>query len=68
MYNSKSIKGASAVYCGFDPTAESLHAGNLLSIIALLHFRNNGIQPIALVNLKNRGIVKFCRLVALLDQ
>ena len=27
------------VYCGFDPTAESLHVGNLLGIMALAHFQ-----------------------------
>ena len=38
------------VYVGFDPTADSLHLGNLLSIIALLHFQRNGYQPIAVVS------------------
>ncbi|KAG9330782.1 hypothetical protein JZ751_022086 [Albula glossodonta] len=37
------------VYCGFDPTADSLHAGNLLAVIALLHFRNAGHNVIALI-------------------
>lgn len=36
------------VYCGFDPTADSLHIGNLLAIIGLLHFRNAGHNVIAL--------------------
>ncbi|TNN00375.1 hypothetical protein fugu_011621 [Takifugu bimaculatus] len=30
--------GSQTVYCGFDPTADSLHVGNLLALIALLHF------------------------------
>ena len=29
-------------YCGFDPTADSLHIGNLLSIMALLHCQRAG--------------------------
>lgn len=41
--------GPQAVYCGFDPTADSLHAGNLLAIIGLLHFRNAGHNVIALI-------------------
>ena len=40
----------SAVYAGFDPTADSLHVGNLLAIVALLHFRVAGYQPIAIVS------------------
>ncbi|KAJ3177167.1 tyrosyl-tRNA synthetase [Geranomyces variabilis] len=38
-----------AVYAGFDPTATSLHVGNLLQIIGLLHFQALGHQTIALV-------------------
>lgn len=37
------------VYAGFDPTADSLHIGNLLVIIGLLHFQRAGHLPIALV-------------------
>ncbi|KAL4369879.1 hypothetical protein AHAS_Ahas06G0009900 [Arachis hypogaea] len=37
------------VYCGFDPTAESLHLGNLLGIIVLSWFRRCGHQPVALI-------------------
>lgn len=37
------------VYCGFDPTADSLHAGNLVAILALAHFQRAGHRPIALV-------------------
>ncbi len=42
--------GAS-VYVGFDPTADSLHTGNLLALVALLHFRHAGYRPIAVVSL-----------------
>lgn len=37
------------LYCGFDPTARSLHVGNLVGIMALAHFRRHGHQPLALV-------------------
>ncbi|KNC87332.1 tyrosyl-tRNA synthetase [Sphaeroforma arctica JP610] len=37
------------VYCGFDPTADSLHVGNLLMIITLLHFSRAGHKTIAIV-------------------
>lgn len=37
------------IYCGFDPTADSLHVGNLLAIIGLLHFRNAGHNVVALI-------------------
>ncbi|RLN62740.1 hypothetical protein BBJ29_001982 [Phytophthora kernoviae] len=40
---------APAVYCGFDPTADSLHLGNLLQGIALSHFQRAGLRPILLV-------------------
>lgn len=38
-----------AVYCGFDPTAESLHIGNLLPLLALRRFQLAGHRPVALV-------------------
>ncbi|MCG3199423.1 MAG: tyrosine--tRNA ligase [Candidatus Omnitrophica bacterium] len=37
------------VYCGFDPTADSLHAGNLVAIQALSHFQRAGHSVIAVV-------------------
>lgn len=37
------------VYCGFDPTAESLHLGNLLGIIVLSWFQRCGHTPVALL-------------------
>ncbi|OWF44251.1 tyrosine--tRNA ligase, mitochondrial-like [Mizuhopecten yessoensis] len=37
------------VYCGFDPTAESLHIGNLLAVVALLHCQRGGHNPIGLI-------------------
>ena len=40
---------AITVYIGFDPTADSLHVGNLVSILVLRHFQLAGHRPIALV-------------------
>jgi len=37
------------VYCGFDPTATSLHAGSLLPLVLLRRFQKAGHWPIALV-------------------
>ncbi|QJD83774.1 tyrosine--tRNA ligase [Cohnella herbarum] len=37
------------LYCGFDPTADSLHIGHLLPILILRHFQRAGHNPIALV-------------------
>ncbi|KAJ6674822.1 TYROSYL-TRNA SYNTHETASE [Salix viminalis] len=36
-------------YCGFDPTAESLHLGNLLGIIVLSWFQRCGHKAVALI-------------------
>lgn len=37
------------VYCGFDPTADSLHIGSLVPLLALRRFQLAGHRPIALV-------------------
>ncbi len=37
------------VYCGFDPTAGSLHIGHLVPLIMLKRFQNAGHNPIALI-------------------
>ncbi len=37
------------LYCGFDPTADSLHIGSLVPLITLRRFQNAGHKPIALV-------------------
>lgn len=42
-------KGPMTLYCGFDPTADSLHIGSLLPIMGLAHFQRAGHRPIALV-------------------
>ena len=36
-------------YCGFDPTASSLHAGNLVAMMSLVHLQRAGHRPVALV-------------------
>ena len=37
------------VYCGFDPTADSLHIGHLVPLLALRRFQLAGHRPIALM-------------------
>lgn len=37
------------VYCGFDPTGDSLHLGNMVAIMGLAWFQRAGHQPVALV-------------------
>ncbi|KAI8040133.1 hypothetical protein M5D96_007563 [Drosophila gunungcola] len=41
--------GQQSIYAGFDPTADSLHVGNLLVIMGLIHCQRSGHRPIALV-------------------
>lgn len=41
--------GVTSAYIGFDPTADSLHIGNLVQIMILVHFQNCGHKPVALV-------------------
>jgi len=41
--------GPVTLYCGFDPTSDSLHVGSLVPILALSHFLRHGHNPIALV-------------------
>lgn len=43
------VKGPITGYVGFDPTATSLHIGNLATIILLIHLQKAGHKPIALV-------------------
>ncbi|XP_040201795.1 tyrosine--tRNA ligase, mitochondrial [Rana temporaria] len=41
--------GQQTVYCGFDPTADSLHVGNLLAVMGLLRFYRAGHHAIAVI-------------------
>lgn len=42
-------KESTSAYVGFDPTADSLHVGHLVSIMMLKHLQNAGHKPLALV-------------------
>jgi len=41
--------GTRSLYCGFDPTADSLHIGSLVPLLMLRRFQLAGHRPIALV-------------------
>jgi len=45
LLNNERVK----VYLGMDPTADSLHVGNLASLMMLMHLQRYGHHPIALV-------------------
>ena len=44
---SRIAAGPLTLYCGFDPTADSLHVGNLVPLLALRRFQMHGHHPIA---------------------
>src|SRR5947209_10562966 len=41
--------GPVTFYCGFDPTADSLHCGSLMPIMAMAHLQHAGHNPIAVI-------------------
>jgi tyrosyl-tRNA synthetase len=43
------VKESTPTYIGFDPTSDSLHIGSLVPIILLVHLKNFGHKPIALI-------------------
>ena len=43
------IKEVTCAYIGFDPTADSLHIGNLVQIMILAHLQKAGHKPIILI-------------------
>ncbi len=43
----KRLAAPTPLYCGFDPTADSLHVGNLVPLLALRRFQLLGHHPIA---------------------
>ena len=45
----KLTKSSVTLYAGFDPTAKSLHIGNLLQIMLLAQYQRYGHKPLALV-------------------
>ena len=42
-------KGPISAYCGFDPTASSLHVGSLIPVMGLMHLQRAGHKPFAVV-------------------
>ncbi|WP_387467044.1 tyrosine--tRNA ligase [Photorhabdus sp. RM323S] len=42
-------QGSVSLYCGFDPTADSLHLGHLVPLLCLKRFQLAGHKPVALV-------------------
>jgi tyrosyl-tRNA synthetase len=42
-------KGPLSAYCGFDPTASSLHVGSLVPVMGLVHLQRAGHRPFAVV-------------------
>ena len=44
------------LYCGFDPTADSLHVGHLVPLLALRRFQELGHHPIAVAGGATGGI------------
>jgi tyrosyl-tRNA synthetase len=44
----RAMSGPLTLYCGFDPTADSLHLGNLVPLLVLRRFQLLGHHPIAL--------------------
>lgn len=45
----KFLSQPTLVYCGFDPTADSLHLGNLVAIMGLAWFQRFSHKPVAIV-------------------
>lgn len=46
---SKLAEGSLTFYCGFDPTAESLHCGSLVPIMAMAHLQRAGHRALAII-------------------
>ncbi|MDP9179925.1 MAG: tyrosine--tRNA ligase [Gemmatimonadota bacterium] len=42
-------KGPVSAYCGFDPTASSMHVGNLVPVMGLMHLQRGGHRPFVVV-------------------
>jgi tyrosyl-tRNA synthetase len=45
----QALERPTTVYCGYDPTRDSLQVGNLISIMMLAHLQRAGHRPIALI-------------------
>ncbi|HDZ10276.1 tyrosine--tRNA ligase [Pseudohongiella sp.] len=48
-FRSHLLSGSRTIYSGFDPTADSLHIGSLVPLLALRRFQLAGHKPLALV-------------------
>ncbi len=53
---------SATVYAGFDPTADSLHLGNLLCLMTLNHFQQQGHKVLALVRTRLRFVQRRMRM------
>jgi tyrosyl-tRNA synthetase len=42
-------RGSVSAYCGFDPTASSMHVGSLVPVMGLMHLQRAGHKPFAVV-------------------
>ena len=42
-------KASVSAYCGFDPTASSMHVGNLIPVMGLMHLQRGGHRPFIVV-------------------
>ena len=49
LFRSKQLEKPTTFYVGFDPTADSLHIGHYIPIIAMAHMQRAGHRPIALM-------------------
>jgi tyrosyl-tRNA synthetase len=45
----QALERPTTVYCGYDPTRDSLQVGNLISIMMLAHLQRAGHRPVALI-------------------
>src|ERR1035438_2323611 len=43
------LEASRTIYVGFDPTADSLHLGNLIPVMGLAHAQRHGHRPLVLV-------------------
>ena len=59
----ETLKSQTTVYCGFDPTADSLHVGHLQQILLLKRYQMAGHKPIALCG-GFTGMICTCLCVA----
>ena len=48
-FRTLTAKESVALYVGFDPTADSLHIGNMVPLMGMVHFQRQGHRPIAVI-------------------